>query len=324
MQQQVLRNKTDKVVFPYTTKTKDKSVKKVGRGGSLSHHGELIQGQFGTEETDRALVTIVTDMFKSRVKYYPQINAGKVTVTPSGKTKAQRTAELTLQTINEDYGGRIVLDSKTPEKFGLGSSTSDCIATSRAVADAFGVILRPETIARIVVQSETASDSIMYGSEAVMFRHRQGSILENFGGKIPHLMILGFNTDSNGVDTLAFPPAKYSLDEIEEFREMRALLRRAIVEQSASLIGIVATGSSRINQRKLPKKQFSELEIITKKTGAVGLQVAHSGTVVGLIYDPRQIDLINKLNHCENMLSEIGIRETWRFEVAHPYWEVKI
>lgn len=327
MQSQVLRSKTNEFVFPFTTNTKGRAVRKIGKAGSKTHHGELIQGKFGPDENDRALVTIVCDLFTSKAKYYPKINGGRVSVMPLGKIKARRSAELTLEALNargNGYGGEIVIDSEIPEKLGLGSSTSDCIAASRAVADAFGVTLRPEIIAKIVVQAETASDSIMYGSEAVLFRHRQGNVLENFGGKIPHLTILGFNTDSEGVDTLAMPPAEYCLDEIEEFKELRGLLRRAVVEQSPKLIGIVASNSAKINQRKLPKPKFNDLEIIVRKAGATGLQVAHSGTVVGLIFDPRQNDLNGKLNHGENLLSEIGIRQAWRFDVAHPFWEVKI
>ena len=54
-----------------------------------------------------------------------------------------------------------------------------------------------------------------------------------------------------------------------------------------ALLGRVATASSRINQRYLPKPVLDELLALCRRLGGHGVQVAHSGTVAGLIFDAR-------------------------------------
>lgn len=53
------------------------------------------------------------------------------------------------------------------------------------------------------------------------------------------------------------------------------------------MLGRVATASARINERFLPKPRLTEIEAIGDRFGAIGVQVAHSGTVVGLMFDGR-------------------------------------
>src|ERR1039458_6783440 len=66
---------------------------------------------------------------------------------------------------------------------------------------------------------------------------------------------------------------------------MRAALRRAITMEDVALLGRVATASARINQRFLPKPSLEFLVEVCQRHGGCGVQVAHSGTVVGLIFD---------------------------------------
>src|SRR5262249_12428278 len=144
----------------------------------------------------------------------------------------------------------------------LGSSTSDVTATIRAVAKALDVRLSREVIAHLAVKAETASDPIMFGSRAVLFDHRGGGIIEDFGGQLPALEVVGFNTDPTGagIDTLNFPPARYRWNEIEAFRPLVGLMRRAVHAQNARLVGRAASASARINQRFLPTPHFDRLE----------------------------------------------------------------
>ncbi|MDK1492906.1 hypothetical protein QN219_23065 [Sinorhizobium sp. 7-81] len=99
-------------------------------------------------------------------------------------------------------------------------------------------------------------------------------------------MISVDTTGGQKVDTLAFEPARYSPEEIETFRPLRALLRRAIKASDFALLGRAATASAWINERFLPKPRLTDIETIGVCHGAVGVQVAHSGTVVGLMFDP--------------------------------------
>jgi hypothetical protein len=90
------------------------------------------------------------------------------------------------------------------------------------------------------------------------------------------------------------------------------LLRKAVITQDPKLVGYVASASARINQRHLPKPHFEQLEVLTTEVGAVGLQVAHSGTIVGLLFDRAEANLDDRIAQAQKHLARIGITLTWR------------
>jgi uncharacterized protein involved in propanediol utilization len=108
-------------------------------------------------------------------------------------------------------------------------------------------------------------------------------------------------------------PARYSWREIESFRPLLGLLRRVIHHGDAALLGCVATASARLNQRILPKPHFERLERLAQETGALGLQVAHSGSVAGLIFSPE--DAAGP-RWAEAALADLYQSPTWRFYSA--------
>jgi uncharacterized protein involved in propanediol utilization len=82
------------------------------------------------------------------------------------------------------------------------------------------------------------------------------------------------------------------------------------------LVGRVASASAGINQRYLPKPHFSELMRLSEDVGAAGLQVAHSGTVAGLLFDPRRPELEARVGRAEHGLDRLGISDRWRFRAG--------
>jgi uncharacterized protein involved in propanediol utilization len=136
---------------------------------------------------------------------------------------------------------------------------------------------------------------------------------------LPALEVLGFNTDPHGVDTLTFPPARYTWWEIEAFRPLVGLIRRAAYSQDPALVGQAASASARINQRHLPKPRFDQLEAVVEAVGALGLQVAHSGTLVGLLFDPADPLLDERINEAQALLAEMTFDTTWRFTSDSDY-----
>jgi uncharacterized protein involved in propanediol utilization len=238
-------------------------------------------------------------------------------VEPAWKIKAQKAAALVLEYYGlENWGGAIQIFSNIHVGWGLGSSTSDVTATIRAVSDAFNKKPDPTEIAILAVKAERASDSIMFNGNAVLFASREGFVVEGLAGAVPVLEVLGFNTDPTGVgiDTLNFSPAHYSWWEIEAFRPLLGLLRRAVHTQDVRLVGQVASASALINQRFLPKPHFEELNAVVKETGSVGLQVAHSGTTVGLLFDPNDPATPVGIRKAEKLIARMGLTETWRFQ----------
>jgi uncharacterized protein involved in propanediol utilization len=266
------------------------------------------------------LISLPCGIFQSEAVFIPDLTA-KVRVEPGWKVKALKAAELTLASIDPQrrhlYGGLLEIRSNIPVGWGLGSSSSDVTAAIRAVADSFRRELSAKEIALLAVQAETASDSMMFGDDVVVFAQREGVVIEELGGALPELEVLGFNTDptGSGVDTLCSSPAHYSWWEVEAFRPMLGLLRYAVRTRNPRLIGQVACASAYINQQHLPKPHFQKLERLKNLVHAVGLQVAHSGTVVGLLFDPADARNDSHLKLAQTLIEEMGFGESWYFHI---------
>ena len=300
-----------------TSPCKTDAQPKVGHGTATAHHGELFQGvvEGAGGRLHRSLVSLPCTIFKSDAVFIASQNS-KVVVEPAWKVKSQKAVELALAHNKlENWGGCLRITSNIPVRWGLGSSTSDVTAAIRAAADAFGRNIGQEEIGSLAVKAELASDSVMFDKRVVLFAHREGLVLEDLGDKIPDMEILGFNTDPTGVgiDTLSLTPMRYTWWELEAFRPMLSLLRRAVQSQQPALIGQVASASAEINQRYLPKPSFEKLKVIVKKAGAVGFQVAHSGTTVGLLFDPNNPLTERGIQWAQDQIAEMGISQTWRF-----------
>jgi uncharacterized protein involved in propanediol utilization len=288
----------------------------VGRAGG--HHGEILQGVFPAGGAVlRGLVTLPCPRFRAEAGVVLQ-SRSRVDVVPTWKLKARFAARTALDALGlEEMGARVVIRSATPVSRGFGSSTSDVVATIRAVCSAAGSQLDEPDIAELAVRSEVASDPLMFDG-AVLFAQREGVVLEDFGVPFPALEVLGFSTSGHeaGVSTLDFPPASYTPDEAEELEALRLRLREGLVRADVAALGYVATESARLNQRHLPVSGLEELTRIAHGVGAAGVQVAHSGDVAGLLFDPKEARLEKRLEQARMLLAAAGIPKTWRFRTA--------
>lgn len=259
-----------------------------GTGRASAHHGELIQGVFQDQNgrLQRGLVTLPLNQMGSFATFRIG-NSGGITVIPPEKTKAAKAAFLTLRHIDGHHAsGLLTVESTIPVGHGYGSSTADVVAAIRAVADTFETGLRPSIISRLAVEAERASDAIAFEDQAVLFAQREGMVIEHFGDALPPIWVIGFKAnDGQLVDTLALPPARYSGEEIQTFAMLRGLAARAIRYQDPQLLGQAATLSAKISQRHLAKAQFATALSIANDFGACGVQVAHSGSLIGIILD---------------------------------------
>jgi uncharacterized protein involved in propanediol utilization len=287
-----------------------------GRGEVHAHHGEIVQGVFYSADgrLEHGLVTLPCSLYRTRARFHP-LRSGPLTVEPADRSRARAAARLTLEVLGRPgWGGAVRIESNVPLAWGCGSSTTDVLAVIRAVADAFGETLGPEWLARLAVASETASDSLMYAPErAVLFAQRRGSVLLDLGGPLPRVQVLGFNTEvDRGVETLSLPPCSYSAWEMEAFQPVLGLLRRAVEQQDPGLLGRVATASAQINQRHRPKRSMPQLFRLAREAGAVGTQVAHSGTVAGFLFEPGPV-AAERMERARAGLRRLGLHRSWQF-----------
>lgn len=261
----------------------------VGIGRAIAHHGELLQGVFEGDDghLHRGLVTLPLSTQQVVATFWPRQD-DRIRTRPGNRPKAARAVALTLQHLGfEHWGGDLTIESGISIGYGYGSSTADVVAAIRATAAASSVVLRRSTICRLAIAAEEASDAIVYGDQAVLFAHREGTCLEHFGGALPPLLVVGFRDGSSAqIDTLRLPRVRYDSEEIQLFRMLRALAFRSIREQNPRMLGRVATISAEISQRHLPKPRWTAVLRLAAGHSALGVQVAHSGTLFGILFDP--------------------------------------
>jgi uncharacterized protein involved in propanediol utilization len=286
---------------------------RIGTACAPIHHGEIMQGSFRAGgRIRRGLVTLPCPLYRAQATFIPE-PSGPVRVRPAWREKARRAAELTVAEIEPRTGGFLEVDSDVPLCRGLGSSTSDVLAAIWAVADSFGLVLPRATVARLAVAAERASDSLMFDQSAVLFAHREGGLIEDFGASLPPLHVLGFGT-GEPVDTLTFRPARYTERELDRFDELRSMLRRALAGQDAGLIGQVATASTWINQKHLPIPRLEGVCAAAAEVGAVGVHTAHSGDIAGILFDRHVPELDYRVAVAQKLLQDLGHNDQWRFD----------
>jgi uncharacterized protein involved in propanediol utilization len=262
-----------------------------GRGWAGSHHGEILQGLYRHASADGAspvpcLVTLPVLHSGSVARFTPE-RGRPITVRPERKLKAARAARLTLDVLGAHAtGGALALECAVPEGLGLGSSTSDVVATIRAVCAGYRAQLDPAALAKLAVAAELACDPIMFEG-VTLFAQREGRVLEHWGRWAPRYRLLSVDTDPGrgGVDTLSVPlPHGHAL--AAEYGTLIERARAAFRRRDLAAIAQVATRSAELNQRVLPTRGFEALRSMATTASCLGLQISHSGTVAGLLFHP--------------------------------------
>lgn len=293
---------------------------RTGTGRAACHHGEILQGAFLDPRGDicPALVTLAMGNLGTYAEFVPvpDLPAERLTVDPPDRVKALRAAALTIETLDQRgrtvlCGGHLRLRGDVPVGLGMGSSTSDVIATIRAVVSSFGHRLSPRAVARLAVRAEEACDPLMLDGRPRLFAHRQGRVLEALGPALPSAVVVGCTTGGGRVvDTLALPAADYTDRDVSAFERLRLMLRRAVAAGDVALLGRVCTESAERNQRRLVKDELGVLVHVARGLGAAGVQVAHSGNVAGVLFDPAPPGLQQRLRACIRTLTGEGITVT--------------
>ena len=288
----------------------------VATAEAIAHHGELLQGVFEGSDgrLHRGLLTLPFPSQYTRATLWPSLEPG-VRTRPLDRNKARRAVALTFDHLRvSPVGGDLTLESSIAMGHGYGSSTADVVAAIRAAAMAANVHLRRSTVSRLAVEAEDASDAIIYEDRPVLFAHREGFILEHFGDEFPPLIVVGFRDGAaSTVNTLSLPPARYDSEEIELFRVLRGLASRSIRYQDPSLLGRVATLSARISQRHLPKPGWQRALELTEAANACGLQVAHSGTLFGILFDGEAAGVRAQASKLVTLAQQAGFAQVQSF-----------
>ena len=250
--------------------------------------GELVQGLL---EGGYFLISCPVDFFATvSVEIFDGgASAGGPGVdAPESCPKTAAAVKATLAHLNrEDLRVHVSVDNPIPRSKGLGSSSADVAAAIAATGMALGQELPPQDVARLALSVEP-TDGVMFPGLTV-FDHREGTKMEVLGAPPPmELVALDFG---GTVDTLRFNQAdrREAWESVApETKEALDLVRSGILNCDPALVGQGASISARSGQQVLPKPELPQVMEFAEEAGAVGVNVAHSGTMIGVLLDARK------------------------------------
>ncbi|MDE0602223.1 MAG: GHMP kinase [bacterium] len=247
--------------------------------------GELAQGML---EGNLVMVTCPIDLFSTATV---EISRGAGVVHgPDNSPKSSMAVAKTLQHLGRtDVNARLHLESPLPRQKGMASSTADIIASIGATAVALGESLPVVRQAELALAIEPSDGTMFPG--VTLFDHRTGLVARPLGDPPPmEVLVLEF---VDQVDTEAFNQVdRRPLLERRSGRFLEAfrLITAGLEAGDGGLIGMGATLDAIAYQDVYPNRYLEAGLALARTTGAVGVNVAHSGTVVGLLFldDPEQ------------------------------------
>ncbi|MGG5369309.1 hypothetical protein [Enterococcus sp. AZ196] len=248
--------------------------------------GELIQGWYGDSQK---LVSYGIDRF-SRVT----IQAGHSFESTHSKSKEalKRTFDH-FNLRNEDSKNfELSIVSDLPLAKGMASSTADIAATCRAAAAYLGKTISTNEIIDICLTIER-TDSILFPT-LTFFEQKNGTVRKE-SGWAPHFYVIVLEPEetltTEGFHTIETDRLFYQ--QREQFSKIYHRYQTAVSERSIKRLGEVAIQSALLNQKILPKPYFSELLKLQKQYDWLGVNVAHSGSVVGIMIESvKEIDQV--------------------------------
>ena len=254
--------------------------------------GELVQGMTGgthflvtcpINQFSRATVTLGVAGSEAEAGIVQGIDH----LPKTGRAVSQALVKLATSMGVAGLTAEVAITNPIPAGKGMGSSSADITAAVGAVGLASGHPFTPESIASISLSVEP-TDGVMFPGIALI-DHRCGRIAESLGPPPPMEVIV---IDTGGsVDTLEFNRVdRTALWEKVASRtdEALELVREGIRRGDAALVGRGATISAQAGRLPDIGEWVDRAEAFAHELGAIGINVAHSGTVVGVLLDARK------------------------------------
>ena len=254
-----------------------------GKAAAPGTCGELVQG---TIKGEPYLISCPIDLWSE-----VEVEVREPVEYRDGLGKSCRAAQLALEYLGLPYSAvSIKRITVLPESKGMSSSTADIAATCQAIARAFNRELSPEVIAAIAAKIEP-SDGQMYPGITIC-NHLTGEPRKYLGEAPPLKLVVA---DPGGsVDTVLFncrqDLASKNFQKEPMVRQAIELVTRGILTGDWEMMGRGSTISAQANQVLLPKPYLAQWRQWAAEVRALGVLVAHSGTVMGMILHPNGID----------------------------------
>ena len=252
--------------------------------------GELVQGMTG--DVDFLVTCPINQFARATVTLFRSDQPGESVRGIGHLQKTRQAVTATLARLRCCLGipglaADVAVANPIPVGKGMGSSSADITAAVCATGRAAGVDLSPHVVAMIALGVEP-TDGVMFPGIA-MFDHREGKIVDLLGAPPPMEVIV---IDRGGqVDTLEFN----RVDRVGHWQsvadatdEALELVREGVRRCDPALVGRGATISARAGRPDGAGQWVERAADFAAEIGAVGVNVAHSGTVVGILLDARK------------------------------------
>lgn len=247
--------------------------------------GEFIQGYIGGKER---LISMPVDIFSVAT-----ISAGSGIKDCYKNTKTLKVLKdfLTLKNIDHVVLESVDIDIKTnlPIAKGMASSTADMLGILYCARDYFKCSLSMDELIQLCCSVEP-TDSVIFDS-ITLFDHISGSEFKEYNKSLKGLKVMVLEMEGH-IDTLSFRDDNMTASNLKNsIYEALKIFDVGFKNDDRKLIGEACILSARANQDVLYKPLLEEIIEISVRAGAYGVNVAHSGTVIGIIYDDENLDL---------------------------------
>ncbi|SHJ84333.1 GHMP family kinase ATP-binding protein [Paramaledivibacter caminithermalis] len=248
--------------------------------------GELIQGLIGDGEK---LISLPIDIYSEVT-----VSQDKRSEIKTNKRKAILALRRTFEyfQIPEEYTKNISLEIKSniPIAKGMASSTADIAATIMAVTKLLGKKLTPKELGKLCCEIEP-TDSVIF-QKLTLFDHINGRIVRDYDWNLSmKVLILEPNWIINTEEFRKNDYSNIRQKNQKELEKAYKIFTLACENKDKRLLGKASTISSMANERILQKPKLYEIIDIATKLNAYGVNIAHSGTVTGILYDEKITDI---------------------------------
>ncbi|MBO3445021.1 cobalamin biosynthesis protein [Clostridium sp. CCUG 7971] len=258
--------------------------------------GEFVQGILEQEEY---LSSYAIDMY-SKAEVEERLN--NINIGPSkSRCAIEKVFERFALPIKESRNISLNIKSEIPIGKGMASSTADIGATIVATLSLIKKSLTSEEISYIASTIEPTDST--YIEKNVVFNPLNGEVIKYLGNiKNSKVVILEPNKTLDTMKIRNTPNYKnIKIQNKDIISEAFYMLEEGIKNNNLSLVGKAATLSSLANENIDKKDGLKEIIEISQNYGSYGVNIAHSGTVVGILLDQsmndkRLIELLKENN----------------------------
>lgn len=258
-----------------------------GREGEKKAPGSLLTAMPGTcGELFQGVVDGVPCLVSCPVDRFAvlRVSSGRTALSiPPGMVKTKRALLRAGRVLPMSAGLSVERIEALPEGMGYASSTADILCALYGAAALSGASLEPDRATRIALSVEP-TDSIAWPGLALL-DHREGRIME-FLGPPPPMDVLVLHWGGT-VDTVRFNvrDVAASLAALAPiYEEALALLREGVLRCSPEAVAEGASLSADACSGWADKPHLEECRALCLALGGIGVCVAHSGTLYGVLF----------------------------------------